>query len=127
MMEQAAGEPGPCLLLGDFNTTRPEIEDKWISEPWQDCWLQLRGPEDPGYTYDCDANPYASQYRSRLDKVLFKQGESRLQPVMTELLGVEAPPPARDDFSSPPASPEGPPRLAASDHFGLLVVFAAAP
>merc|ERR1712216_613454 len=123
-MGRAAGVGGAAVLLGDFNTTRPEVEDRWTREPWRDVWPEVH-PTRPGYTYDCDANTAAQTYRSRLDKIALKQGDSALRPVAVQLVGEPSyDEPARDDFSSPPSSPTAEAPLMASDHFGVLARFA---
>ena len=124
------------VLAGDFNRIS-EAEDSWINSPWNDVWLKLR-PEQSGYTYDCEENRLAHDYRSRLDKVIFRgfraatnvgdsgasdnhDGDYKMMAESIEMIGVPPPNIVPVDPMSTPPRVELP--FTASDHFGLLAKF----
>lgn len=125
----AAVDAAAVVIAGDFNATRADEEAAWIAPPWRDVWLDLKALDD-GFTYDCDLNPAASQYQSRLDKIIYCDcgTGARLRPTEIELVGEMIA--ARegghrtmvDPYASPPRAPPPPP-LQSSDHFGLITTF----
>ena len=98
---------------------------------WADAWVGVHGTAAPGYTYDCERNAAAAQFRSRLDKVVYTGGGA--MPTCARLVGTgeeeaedgAAPGRDRDRDHDPNATPPPRrPRLTPSDHFGLRVDFA---
>eukprot|EP00030_Apusomonadida_sp_AF-17_P004371 a509413_144.p1 GENE.a509413_144~~a509413_144.p1 ORF type:complete len:310 (-),score=87.81 a509413_144:227-1117(-) len=108
------------LLVGDFNfcslrNFRPggKLENDCIAEvapEFCDVWAVLR-PDEPGYTFDSEANPMIGQFeRMRYDRVLAR-GRA-LAPLAIEIVGNEV------------VACEGAHRgIMPSDHFGLVALF----
>ena len=90
-----------AIIMGDFNAVT-EVEAAWIAPEWSDVWLRLR-PDDAGYTYDKNTNPYVRRYATRIDKVVVYGQEY----VGTSIERVGLP-------------EEG--KVTASDHYGLVTV-----
>ena len=79
----------PTVIAGDlnFSPNTPEYQFTTQNLSGIDAWVEIHGSNDPGYTYDCELNPYAREYsrrtnekmiRKRLD-YLFHRGPIQIQ------------------------------------------------
>lgn len=72
-LEHLAAYP-QAVLMGDMNLI-PEADGTIVPpEPWRDAWLEAGHAEEEGYTFDCERNPWAHEYRNRLDRVFCHLG-----------------------------------------------------
>lgn len=109
--------PATCILMGDFNFNahqQENIEQFKALPNWIDVWARLMGTQNPGFTYDTEANAMTkanneSIDRSRIDRIILKS--QTIIPTEIEILGTK------------PIGNIGQLNIHPSDHFGLTAVF----
>ena len=80
-------------MLGDFNYhLLGETEDIYTLG-FSDLWLEYKGKQDPGYTFDPSLNPMMPLYlifeerRMRLDRVVLQEGSGIIKPKSIDIFG----------------------------------------
>lgn len=115
---QRAFDSNNIVILGDLNFHNLGETDFLYNQDFSDVWLNIKGIEDPGFTWDADENLFVSSWlkldnrRMRLDRIAVKYGSSLrfsdIQIVANNKI-------LKANFLCP--------RVHASDHFGLESVF----
>ena len=109
--------PATYILMGDFNFSAHGGENTRhfrILSKWIDVWANLKGSNNPGYTFDIQtnsmtrANSDASE-PSRIDRIIL-QSETYL-PIDIEILGMKS------------IGQDGKFSIYPSDHYGLTAIF----
>ncbi|MEG3840533.1 poly(A) polymerase [Microcoleus sp. herbarium14] len=104
-------QPGDCLIVGDFNAKGNEQTEILTQNNFIDIW-QTHYPEDPGYTFNPQANPLAALMSltglsGRLDRMMLRSQERDWISRKIELFAC-----------NPIPDTEG--KIYPSDHFGIL-------
>lgn len=106
------------IIIGDYNMTDGgEGEALSLRPDFVDCWKQLNGLSDPGYTFDPETNALAAittktGLRRRYDRVLVRSAGFHWQPLSCQLVNTEPIPFKIGDGSTV--------SLPMSDHFGIM-------
>ena len=119
--------PGIAIIMGDLNWTERNdgptfagVEDGG----WVDAWTELKGEDEPGWTYDAKANGNLDGgTRSRLDRVLVRIDAAAKDAVALE--GIElvgtAPIVPELEYEKKVGKKTKTKKVFASDHFGILL------
>lgn len=106
------------FIIGDYNMTDGgEGEALSLRPDLVDCWKQLNGLSDPGYTFDPDTNVLAAintktGLRRRYDRILVRSAGFHWQPLSCQVVNTEPVPFQIGDGSTV--------TLPVSDHFGIM-------
>jgi poly(A) polymerase len=111
LLEYLNSQPGDCLIVGDFNAKDNEPAEILTQNNFIDIWQTLH-PEDPGYTFNPQANPLAALMSltglaGRLDRMMLRSQNRDWISRKIELFAC-----------NPIPDTEG--KIYPSDHFGLL-------
>ena len=111
LLEYLNTQPGDCLIVGDFNAKGNEQAEILTQNNFIDIWQTLH-PEDPGYTFNPQANPLAALMSltglsGRLDRMMLRSQDRDLISRKIELFACN---PVLDIAGT----------IYPSDHFGIL-------
>ena len=116
-LAKKAVEGRNVVLLGDFNLHNLNETDLIYKNDYRDVWLDVKGLNDVGYTWDSKENKFVSGYlkfenrRMRLDRVMLKKKSKN---VVFENIRIFAKELMKFGIWS---------GINASDHFGLTTLF----
>ncbi len=111
LLEYLNSQPGDCLIVGDFNARGNEQAEILTQNNFIDIWQTLH-PDDPGYTFNPQANPLAelmslTKLAARLDRMVLRSYDRDWISRQIELFAC-----------NPVPDTEG--KIYPSDHFGIL-------
>ncbi|CAF0895085.1 unnamed protein product [Adineta ricciae] len=109
--------PSTCILMGDFNfhaEGQENVEQFSALPEWTDVWVNVMGPNNPGYTFDTHVNSMTKKSnggsdRSRYDRIILRS--QTVVPTQIQILG------------NKPVGQQQNLDVFPSDHFGLTAIF----